>query len=166
MLKPIKTHAWEDTVKFLQTDLWIMSLKFGSAMALCTMLAGVAEGMDRYKVEFDGSFTDIVSSDPECDEVFAETSYHSQFHLVGANRRTLVSHFSHAGEAGFLHNQTFVSLFGYNGDFLYEKTVNTGDAVYNVTGEGFVDQNVVYIEMKAEHQDTACITTATYAGFN
>jgi hypothetical protein len=163
MLKGKKPTQRGIDVKNIQTQKW---LQFGMIAALCTMFASSAFAFGRYKVEFDGDFTDVVSSGPECDGVFSETEYHTQFHLVGPTRRTLVSNFRNANDAGLFHAQNFVSLFGYNGDFLYEKTVRNGDEIYNVTAEGFVDQNVVYIEFNVEREDVACTATATYAGFN
>lgn len=128
------------------------------------LLAFDASANDR--AEFKGEFSSVVSSSGDCDSVFSEAKYDGLFQLTGPTRRTLVSNFKNENKEGFFHNQTFVSLFGYNNDFFYEKTITNGTGTYDVRAEGFVDYRVVYIEFIVRRTDVACSATATYAGFN
>lgn len=118
------------------------------------------------RVDFAGEFSSIVTTSSDCDDIFSETDYFGVFQLTGPTRRTLVSNFKHANRTGFFHNQTFVSLFGYNNDFLYEKAIVNSVGKYEVRAEGFVDYSVVYIEFTVKRMDIDCIATATYSGFN
>ena len=118
------------------------------------------------RADFDGEFSSVISSSPDCDDIFAEVSYHGLFQLTGPTRKTLVSNFRNESGSGFFHSQIFVSLFGYNNDFLYDKTITNANGTYEVKAEGFVDYNVVYIEFEVTRMDVECTAKATYSGFN
>jgi len=132
-------------------------------IALSTM-SPVAISNDR--ADFNGEFSSVISSSPDCEGIFAETDYHGLFQLTGPTRRTLVSSFKNKSKTGFFHNQIFVSLFGYNNDFLYEKTIENNTGRYEVRAEGFVNYSVVYIEFDVKRVDIECSAQAIYSGFN
>ena len=134
---------------------------FGSAFGLATVSASAND-----RADFEGEFSSVVSSSADCDSIFAEANYYGVFQLTGPTRRTLVSNFKNVNREGFFHNQTFVSLFGYNNDFLYEKTISKDNGTYEIRAEGFVDYSVVYIEFLVKRTDVECTATATYSGFN
>lgn len=150
----------------------MMNLILHKRASLLTLIISAAFGLVAFdassidRADFEGEFSSVVSSAPDCDNVFAETNYNGLFQLTGPTRRTLVSNFKNQNREGFFHNQTFVSLFGYNNDFLYEKTITDGTGTYEVRAEGFVDYSVVYIEFLVKRTDIACTATATYSGFN
>jgi hypothetical protein len=135
-------------------------------LAIGSLMAMSAPALAYDRADFDGEFSSVLSSSPDCDDIFAEVSYHGLFQLTGPTRKTLVSNFRNESGAGFFHSQTFVSLFGYNNDFLYDKMITNAKGTYEVRAEGFVDYNVVYIEFEVTRIDVACTAKATYAGFN
>ena len=147
-------------------------LKLQKRASLLVLMVSAAFGLLAFdasandRSEFDGEFSSVVSSSPDCDAVFAQKSYHGLFQLTGPTRRTLVSNFKNDNNEGFFHSQIFVSLFGYNNDFLYQKTITNDNGIYDVRAEGFVDFRVVYIEFVVKRTDVDCTATATYYGFN
>jgi len=137
-----------------------------SVLMIVTFLVGNPAGFSNDRAEFDGEFSSIISSGIGCDDIFAESNYHGLFMLTGPTRRTLVSNFQNESKSGFFHNQTFVSLFGYNNDFAYEKSIENANGHYEVRAEGFVDYRIVYIEFEVKRIDVECTARATYSGFN
>lgn len=148
------------------------NLSMSNKVSLLILVSGAlfstlpAEVLANDRADFAGEFSSIVTTSSDCDEIFSETDYFGMFQLTGPTRRTLVSNFKNSNRTGFFHNQTFVSLFGYNNDFLYEKSIVSGAGKYEVRAEGFVDYSVVYIEFTVKRTDADCIATATYSGFN
>ncbi len=139
------------------------------ALAAFTALAPVSPSGDW---EFDGQFSDVRrSSEPACAELFSAVDYHAKHALAGPSWRTSVLRLDLAeseGE-GFFDGVVFVGLLGGSNDLYYEKSLERDGITYNVLAEGFVDREVLYLEVKvdAERDGTAlCDAGATFSAFN
>lgn len=138
------------------------------ATGLCLSSSAFAAG----NIDFDGSFSEARSTGPDCDQVFAEETYHARHAITGPSRRTSVLKFTDVeGEGeGFLHGLVLVGLLGGSNDLFYDKTLATDRLNYEVHAEGFVDYNVLYLEFEVSAVDAddqvVCKATATYSAFN
>lgn len=122
------------------------------------------------RVDFDGEFSDINFSSSECEEIYLPREFTTKHFLVGPTNRTIVTYFENSQGEGIFHGLRFMSNFGYNNDFIYNMTVDRGNLSYKFHIEGFVDRNVVFMELITKlldiDRDEICRSTATYSGFN
>lgn len=133
------------------------------------VMAGAASAnvLER-QTEYDGSFSEVNSSDTACDAIFATADYHTRHFLTGPSRRTSVLYFN--GDAGFFDGVSLIGLLGGSNDLFYEKTIERDGLKFGVTAAGLIDFDVVYLEFAVEAKnasgDVVCEATANYTGFN
>ncbi len=118
------------------------------------------------RVDFNITFSEVVTIGEGCDEVFEIKEYAAKYFLVGPTYRTLVNNFQTPSEEGFFHSINFMSNYGYNRDYVFDKDVIGTDGEYHVKAEGFVDYQVTYAEFVVSRKDDACVAKATLSGFN
>lgn len=120
--------------------------------------------------EFDGQFSDVRrSSEPACAELFTAVDYRAKHALAGPTWRTSVLRLDAAEGEGFFDGVVFVGLLGGSNDLYYEKSFERDGVTYDVLAEGFVDRDVLYLEVKvdAARDGTAlCDAEATFSAFN
>ncbi len=133
----------------------------------CLLVSGSA--MAAGNIDFDGSFSEVRSSGPGCEQVFERTAYHARHAVTGPTGRTSVLKFTNDGD-GFLDGLVLVGLLGGSNDLFYDKTLATDGLNYEVHAEGFVDYNVLYLEFEVNGVDadgaSVCKATATFSAFN
>lgn len=144
-----------------------MKFLFTTIFALFTF---VPQSQAQNRAEFDGSWNEIVDDGhPDCQPVFAQSTYHSKHFLIGPTYRTIVTNFSQEAD-GFFSGMNFVSNFGYNNDFLYEKIATKNGIRYQIEIYGIINLSLVLMdaEVKALAADGSeiCVTTAKFSGFN
>lgn len=127
-------------------------------------------GHAQNRAEFDGSWNEIVDDGhPDCQSVFAQSNYHSKHFLVGPNYRTIVTNFSRE-EGGFFSGMSFVSNFGYNNDFLYDKVTTKNGVRYKIEIYGIINLSLVLMDAEvsalAEDGTAVCTSVAKFSGFN
>lgn len=127
-------------------------------------------GQAQNRAEFDGSWNEIVDDGhPDCLPVFAQSTYHSKHFLVGPTYRTIVTNFSHEVD-GFFSGMNFVSNFGYNNDFLYNKTTTVNGIKYHIEIYGIINTSLVLMDAEVSAFDAEgieiCMTVAKFSGFN
>ncbi len=117
-------------------------------------------------LEFVGSFSEVESSEPPCDAVFAVTDYTTKHFFLSASY-SIVTYFE--GTGGFFDGLTFSSNLGYNDDFLYERDVTVDGKDYLVEIYGYIDDDFVYMEARVVAVDgegePLCSAAANFTGF-
>jgi hypothetical protein len=141
---------------------YVFALLFGFGITTTTFAS----------VAFEASLSDIQADHAACDALFAVQEYHVSHHWVGPTRRTSVMHLRAAEgveEIAFFHNKNWVGLYGPDGDLYYEEEYILGDQMVDFLAQGFLDYNVMYLELEAVVTDPdgeVCVGTAVLAGFN
>mgnify|MGYP003339630936 CR=1 FL=1 len=138
-----------------------------------TLFSSLTECSGAGDLEFDGTFSEATHDGDACANVFQVEAYHARHALAGPTLRTSVLRLSNPaqGGGGFFDGLVFVGLLGGSNDLDYDKTLATdGDVSFKIHAEGFIDQNVLYLEFAVTGVTAdgamACTAHATFSGFD
>jgi len=135
-----------------------------SVLILALSESSAALAQDR--ADFEASFGEISINGEGCDEIFAVQNYYAKYFLVGPTGRTLVNNLTSANNEAFFDGMTFVTNYGYDNDYIFEKTFEKSGDTYELRAEGFVTVNVSYGEYLVSKNDGECTAYAVLSGFN
>lgn len=145
----------------------ILSLLFGITLTSVALTSTAASAQNR--LDFTGSFSEVVASGEACSDIFSVTDYHARHIISGPTGRTSLLHWTSDTDGGFFADLNFVGLLGGNDDLYYEKSVTKDGRVYSILSEGFVSWDAIYLETKVTVTDEAgapvCDASAVYGGF-
>ena len=139
-------------------------MNYLKALTLMMLFMGSLAGAEPY-AEFEGRF-EQVRTDRGCESVFDQLSYQIKFFLVGPNYRTIVMNLSREERDGFFQGINFVSNFGYDNDYVFEKTLASTEGDYKVKISGFVTKDVTLSSFEVDHVESGCKATAELSGFS
>lgn len=125
------------------------------------------------QLEFEGYFSEVVSSGEGCDGIFSAENYKVQHFRMGPTRRTSVMHLTGLGvdpAQSFFHRVSFYGNLGGSSDLYYRKDFERGDVMYQIVADGIIDARFVLLEFdvvgRGADGTEQCEVSATFAAFN
>lgn len=135
-------------------------LKICVGLIMLVSMSAVARGELIMRANFSQ-----VSTTPGCEGVFAKKAYDLKLFILGQSGRTLVLHHQDPWEQGFLHRVNLVANYGYENDFMTEKTVVFEGFPYHVKAAGFFTDEVFFATYEVEDEAATCSARAELTGF-